>query len=200
MKKTLFILLFIVTYSISGQSFFESGKVFYRDGTTEKGYLKMKYSTIKFKKKNTARKSITLTYKEVKKITINQEGKNIEYIYKIIKGKKKGKFKLLESVIYGKASLYKLTHETSLGNSGIGPVSIGLSYNGANFYIGKEASSFVEFIGENSIALGRKSIKKGLLKYFNDCEPFIEKIKNKEFKNKDIVQAVAFYNKNCASK
>ena len=196
--KKVFIILFLISTSYSfSQSFFESGEIFYRDGTSEKGYLKVKYSKIKFKKKITNKKAIEFTYKKVKKIIINEDGKDYEYQYKIIKGKKKGKFKLLKIVIFGEASLYKLEHETSLGNPRLSPIALTYNYKGANFYLGKGESSLVEFIGANSIAVGRKSIRKGLMVYFKDCKELVKKLKAKEYKNKDIVKAVEFYNSNC---
>ena len=89
MKKLVFLLFLIVSNHGFGQSFFEFSEIFYRDGTSEKGYMKMNYSAIKFKKKITDKKSSILTYKEVEKIRINEDGADIEYQYKIIKGRKK---------------------------------------------------------------------------------------------------------------
>ncbi|MDY0779999.1 hypothetical protein [Tenacibaculum sp. IB213877] len=200
MKQILFILIFICSLSCFSQSFFESGNLFYRDGRSEKGYLKIKNSKIKFKKKITDKETSELSYKKIKKVIINEDGKDSEYHYKIIKGKKKGKIKLLKVVVVGKASLYKLEHETSLGNPSTFPLSATYNYKGANFYIGNNESNLVEFIGAKSITVGRKSIKKGLLKYFEDCPELVKKIKNKEYKNKDIVEAVEFYNSNCNNK
>ena len=197
MRFILIIIFLFLTNYIFSQNSYELGEIFHRDGTSEKGYLKIKYSVIKYKNKITKKKHVELTYKEVEKIIINEDGKEYEYQYKIIKGRKKGKFKLLKLVISGKASLYQVEHETNISTSGAGTISNGITYKGADYYIGKNASSFVEFIGANSIAVGRKSIRKGLITYFKDCKELVKKLKIKEFKNKNIVNSVQFYNNNC---
>lgn len=194
-KLILFTFLFWMNFTFAQLTSYEKGEVFYRDGTSEKGSIKRKYSTLKFKTKN--KKPIELTYKEVKKISINEDGEDFEYVYKIIKGKKKGKFKLLKVVIIGKTSLYLLNHETQVGNTATSLPFLALTYKGADFYIGKNESSLVDFIGANSIAVGRKNIRKGLIKYFKDCRELVKKLKNKEFKNKDIIKVIEFYNEKC---
>ena len=199
MKNILIITFLLFTNYIFSQNSYELGEIFYRDGTSEKGYLKIKYSVIKYKKKITEKKHVELTYKEVKKIIINEDGKDYEYQYKIIKGRTKGKFKLLKKIILGKASLYLIEHETYISSSGAGTFSNSITYNGADYYIGKNTSSLVEFIGANSIAVGRKNIRKGLITYFKDCKELVKKLKNKEYKNKNIIEAVEFYNNNCFS-
>lgn len=195
MKSIIISVLLFSSISIYSQSFFESGEIFYRDGTNEKGYIKIKYSEIKFKKKITDKKHQEYTYRKVKKLILADARENKIYEYKIIKDKKKSIIKLLNLVLLGDVALYQIEHFDTVGNYGLT-----YSYKGASYYLVESNNeSFATFIGSKSIAVGRKNIKKGLIKYFKDCPDLINKLKNKKFKKRDIVEVVEYYNENCGN-
>lgn len=194
MKNFIYLFLFLTALNSSGQSFFEKGTLFFRDGTIEKGYIKKKDNELKFKKKITDKKKTKYTYKKISKVIINEKGKDIEYHYKIVKGKRKNTPKLLQLILLGRVSLYKIAIQDQLGNNAS---PIYYNYNGALYYLSKENSHIAEHVGSKSIAITRKSIKKGLLNYFKNCSKLTKKIKNKEFAKKDIIKIVEYYNTNC---
>ncbi|WP_321307361.1 hypothetical protein [Marinifilum fragile] len=41
--------------------------------------------------------------------------------------------------------------------------------------------------------------RKKMMKYFSDCPELVKKIESKEFKSKDIIQVVQFYNSHCSN-
>jgi hypothetical protein len=60
------------------------------------------------------------------------------------------------------------------------------------------AEGYVYFIEKNNktIRIGGK-IKNKRMNLFSDCPILIEKIQNKEFKKREIIEIIDYYNNNC---
>ena len=77
------------------------------------------------------------------------------------------------------------------GNAAFG----GYHYNINNFYVKNEGDSEVIHLGSNQ--LFTKNFKQGASEFFKSCPELVEKIQNREFKKKDIVRIVRYFNLDC---
>ncbi len=77
------------------------------------------------------------------------------------------------------------------GNAALG----GYHYNINNFYVKNEGDSEVIHLGSNQ--LFTKNFKQGASEFFKSCPELVEKIQNREFKKKDIVNIARYFNFNC---
>ncbi|PXY03082.1 hypothetical protein DF185_03045 [Marinifilum breve] len=85
-------------------------------------------------------------------------------------------FIFIKIYVDGKIKLYQHYSTPMYGN------------NGKVWYLKKEDQP-LKLVAD----FGRKKMKK----YFSDCPELVKKIESKEFKGKDIIQIVQFYNSNC---
>lgn len=199
MKKLLFILTLLITLSSFGQD--QKAIIYFRNGTELKGLASItdSGSKIRFKKAEKAKKIIYDSQK-VDKIVIRENDKDVLYQYKIIKNKKKPL--LLEPIKEGKVTLYKIVNQgynpsVYTGNGyGSGGWSNGNYYSISSYYVSKDNGNIVIHLGEKG-TIFTKNFKKAASEYFNDCSELVEKIQSKEFRKRDIVEIVEYYNGNC---
>ncbi len=64
-----------------------------------------------------------------------------------------------------------------------------------DYFVGKKNEEKLQLINSESFLY--KNFRKTLSSYFHDCHVLVEKIQNKEFKKRDILEIVEFYNENC---
>ncbi len=98
---------------------------------------------------------------------------------------------LLEQIEKGRLTLYiplgdyhwtaKMTTEANTHHT----------YSNNNYYVAKKNEEIAV-----SLESGKK-FKKTASKYFSDCPDLVAKIQSKEYKKRDIVEIVKFYNENC---
>lgn len=193
MKKTLLILLFFTVNGYSQIYTYDKAEIHFRDGKVEEGYVKiLNFKEIKFRT-SLDDKPVKFNYKKINKIIKREDGKDVEYQYKIVKAKRKNYPRLMKLVTSGKVSLYITEHKDIVGQNS----PLMLEYDGVSYYMVREDSHIAEYVGAKTIAIGRKSVTKGLITYFRDCPNLIEKIENKEFGKKDVIKIIEYYNTHC---
>lgn len=201
MKKVSFILLlslFFVSYNIEAQK--AKAILTFNDGTKLEGLGKLKGSErVKFRKdKNTKAKKYH--FKDLERVTIYSGDERTFYVYLLEKEKKR--YKVLEEVVIGDISLYKIvrhgTHAPmGVGFGGVGGMGMGMgaSFTIKNYYLRKKHEKEVTQI--SSTHLFSKNFKKAATTYFEDCPDLVEKIATKEYRKRDIRAVIEFYNSKC---
>ncbi|MGY8939071.1 MAG: hypothetical protein ACKVK4_03750 [Flavobacteriales bacterium] len=204
MKKVSFILLlslFFVSYNIEAQK--AKAILTFNDGTKLEGLGKLKGSErVKFRKdKNTKAKKYH--FKDLESVKIYSGDAKTSYVYLLEKEKKR--YKVLEEVVIGDISLYKIvrhgTHAPmGVGFGGVGGVGgmgmgMGASFTIKNYYLRKKHEKEVTQI--SSTHLFSKNFKKAATTYFEDCPDLVEKIATKEYRKRDIRAVIEFYNSKC---
>ncbi|WBX70482.1 hypothetical protein [Tenacibaculum retecalamus] len=199
MRKKILLLIMLFTL-LNAYSQYKETKVFYRNGTVEKGFAKFLFlsSNLKFKKSKTQKAPEILTYKEVDKFIIYNRGEHTEYQHKIVNGKAGSK--LLKVKTRGKIDLFYEVRKSGAapmgGATGGMNFSIGVSSSSEVYYISKKDSPFATKLF-HLLDPSKRIFKKIIPEYFGDCPELIEKIKKKEYKKRHIVEIVDFYNNQC---
>jgi len=194
MKKTSIIITLLFFIPMIAQK--QKAILFFKDGTELKGRAKISPTgKIKFRKSKEAEKQF-FSSKELKSIIIREFDKDIEYKYKVIEGKKT--ILLLEVLEEGKVTLYRtLRSGYVVGAPGPNGMPMGgHSYSISNYYLSKDDKNLVVHLGARG-TIFNKNFKKAASDYFKDCIMLVSKIQSKEFKKRDIVEIVEFYNENC---
>ena len=174
------ILLFIFPKVIASQS--NKAVLTLKDGTELSGYGKLRnFSKVKFKKSKNAT-PVDYKFNVVEKIEITKDDGVETYVFLPIKGK--GKPKALQQLVKGKVSLYRIRDWHAYDNGGIKD----------KYYLRRGEGDVVLFISSDPFS---RSFKKAGSKYFKDCSSLVQKIKKKEFKKKNIEEAVKYYNSKC---
>lgn len=172
----------------------------FKDGSKKTGYAKLiGAESVKFKSKKNA-KATKYHFSELSQAKINDaEGYSV-YVYLKVIGKEKRK--ILKQVEVGKVSLYALNTQKYTasgytgGNSGVGTGYVGTNfYTIKNSYVRREGEIAVTHLGSNQLFI--RNFKKAASDFFKDCSALTQKIKNNQFKKKDLKKIVAFYNKRC---
>ncbi|MCF6280407.1 MAG: hypothetical protein L3J14_08680 [Flavobacteriaceae bacterium] len=189
MKRILFTITLLITLSSFGQN--QKATLFFKNDDVLEGYAKIKKGGRKILFKTT-RKSKIATYssKEVDRIIIRSNDKDILFQYKILKNQKK--ITLLEPIIKGKVTLYRnMTQQYSfgipVGGYGVGENEI------SSYYVSKNNEPVTDLGHSQSL----KSFSKAASNFFRDCPTLVVLITKKRVKRKDIVDIVEYYNKNC---
>jgi len=181
MKKTLTIFALLSFLCVNARYY--EGTVYFKNNTTAEGFIKIRvFGGIKFKTNKQADAKL-LDYNHI-------DGFDIEYKrYRYIKSQHNFPPKLLNQRILGKICLYS-NQVTTPGHM----VPSGFTGGGMSFG-GGTATIYYLKINDKLIKIGTR-FKKRHLKILSDCPGLIDKIENKEFHKRDILEIVKFYNKN----
>lgn len=195
MKNILIIIGFLFVLSMSAQK--QKATIFLKDGTQIKGFAKITGGDqIKFRSDKKSKKKL-YNYESVKKLIIRKNDTDIEYRYKIVEGK--NSVKLLELIEEGYITLFRdLNEGYSPGGFGAGGMMIGggRSYSISHYYVSKDNNESVTHLGSKG-SIFSKNFKKAATEYFKNCPKLVQKIQDKEYKKRDIVEIVEYYNENC---
>ena len=181
----------------------------FKDGTQLTGLGKLRGACkIKFRNDENT-KAVLYSFEDIKSATIYKGAVKTKYVYLYIAGKKV--FRVLEEMEIGAVSLYRTVAHGNhvgmgfggpggMGSGGFGPGGFGpgTSFTIENYYVRKEDQDFAHHLG--STHFFSKNFRLAASNYFSDCTALVEKIHNKEFRKKDIIAIVEFYNTNCAKK
>lgn len=190
MKKIFILTLIFLSTTIYSQDFLDSyeyGTIFFRNGKTLRGHLKMTSNNdIKYKLLLGDKKQV-FDDKTVNKIIFDEDKR--EFIYKI----KDKSVLLLERRIKGKLDLFYTEVITSDG--------FGNELHYTIYYIGKTDYDLVMFLPKNTKS---KKFIKIISKYTSDCKIFTEAIKDKksilenfDYKNTRVIDMITYYNSHC---
>lgn len=194
MKRQLITIIFLLQFlnsSILAQK--TEVIVVFNNGDSLSGYGSITGDYLKFK---INKKSKPIKYHFSKLKYTNLLSKNRIQTYKYIQIKSENDFRVLEEILTGKVNLYidkKNGYNYNItSNSGY---MGGQPYSINRYYLKRKNENQVTPIGSDE--LFSKNFNKSVLNFFSDCSFLINKINNKEFKKKDIVEMVNYYNLNC---
>lgn len=218
MKKLLFLFLLFVPFQFTkAQNEFLSGyqsesTIYLKDGSFVEGLVKLdkkgfdydSYDVIKFKK-NSESKKIVYDYSSVERVFLNDiEGE--EVILDYISSDKYKHPQLLLLVIEDDLSLYQTFQYNYIRNS-FYPSDYHLTNRTKNehtqsladisYFIKKENSSKAKFCLTSKLT-SKKKFRQSITEYLDTCPELIEKINNRQFQPKDLLQIVDFFNDFCS--
>ncbi len=199
MKKKIFLAIVLISTILGAQN--QKATLYFRDGTSATGLARIIGANVKIKfRKNKNSKKIFYSYKKVDKILIRENDEDVMYQFKIIQNKKTPL--LLEILKEGKVTLYRNVRWNSFGGAptwnatGTMYFTKGYTYPISNYYVSRDNKDVVFHLGAKG-SLFTKNFKKAASEYFKDCKALVNKIQKKEFRKKDIIEIVGFYNTNC---
>lgn len=114
------------------------------------------------------------------------------------KNKKRTKFGFVKLIVNGRIKLVSKVR-MSLGSSQVLPDNSMMTIRNPHNY---ENLLLLKNDENNGYGLPIKlkgSFKKSAAKFFEDCPNLVKKILNKDFKQKDLIVIVKYYNKNCSN-
>lgn len=190
MKNIVFCsILFVFTNLMFGQSNKQKATLFFRDGTSLSCFARVAGDYIRYVEKDLRGAEIGVNYKELTGIDIWMHDRLFHLVYKTEQGKSKPR--LMEMNIDGKMKLYRIA---DVYNS-----NIGFDYNSK--FLNPKSGSTVYFLEtkENQDTVFRFSSNFDKLAkiYFSDCEDLLAQLGKDNFRKKDILKIVIFYNENC---
>ena len=203
MTLKLFALLFICT--VTGFSQQKRAVLYLKDSTKLEGFAKInRYDDeIKFRPDKNS-KGVVYKADDIEKNLIEEKNEDVEYRYKSINEDKSRPY-LLVLRIEGELSLYeyyksvpgvdnKSMHQK---NSAIGNTK---TYSIPYYFVTKNNDEQAIFLGSGGGKSGQNQFMKRIRRSVSDCPELDKKIKQKEFRRKDIIKIVSYYNENCSLK
>lgn len=177
MKKTLTLFAILSFLFVNAQS--DEGTIYLKDSTEIKGLIKIKtFGGVKYKA-NESSDIIEYENSQLNGYDIKENGIIKKYRFKEVQGvSRRMKIEKL-----GKINLYSIF----VSNSG-SAMGMGLPTSSGNVY----------FLEKNNVIIrtGAK-FKNGKLYLIEDCPILIDKIKTKEFKKREVIEIIEYYNKKC---
>ena len=172
-------------------------KLVFKDVTVLKGLGELKGTAFVKFRKNKKAKARKYHFGVLESIQLYSEEFAKTYVYLPVK--KKNKYKVLEEVVVGDISLYKIVIERGapMGVGFGGGIGMGMSMGSVSikYYLRKKGEKEVTHI--TSTDLFSKNFKKAATAYFKDCPDLVKKIKTKEYRKREIRNIVEFYNSKC---
>ena len=208
LKKIACIILIVLVSNI-GFSQSQNALVHLKNGRTLQGYVDITNSgNIKYSVDQESKEQKTYTHKEVRQLDLFHHDNIIVFLYKNVKDNTQAPdYKLMEVLLLGKVSLYRVHNFGSYDGGGISYNNQGFSYGGSgnyggrysinNYYVSKD-NGIVEKLATTG-TLFTKNFKTSASKYFSDCPELVQKIQDYTFTKKDIEEIVLFYNESCGS-
>ena len=186
MKHILLALLLIITIgSMSAQ--IQKGTLYYKDGRTAFGTVKLKKKGVVKFKNDESTKPVLLKFDVLDSIQVIYYDEFITYVQLEIQRKKKANKFIAEKLVNGEVSLYSINQQGSFAG--------GSSFSVNSYYLKEEGERFVTYLGSND-AFGKDILESAKI-YFKDCTSLLDKIEDREFKKKHINEIVVYYNNNC---
>ncbi|GGG52124.1 hypothetical protein [Bizionia arctica] len=209
------LILLLITYNIHSVAQTKS-VLFYKDGTTQTGYVTFKKKEIKFQELRKDKK-VKIKYEHLDSISgyVNPRSKRkdlkpkMAYIFPT--GKNDNNFQLYDLVKDGKVNLYKLSNYGDYSfvwsptSAALGMAPIPMKTKTAIIYgVKRDKETFVILLGNKDTSVSfitiADSFKTQGSEYFSDCTVLATKIKEGEkgFSKEDIKDVVDFYNSECS--
>ncbi|MBQ4822593.1 hypothetical protein [Aquimarina sp. MMG016] len=192
MKKTFLLLLITILTGIGTYGQKTNATLIFKNGIKLRGLgTVINDGDVKFRE---SKKHKRVYYSFDKLDSVMVYDTDVVYTYVRKKVKDKLERKVLRVVAKGKkVTLYKVVIE-GYTDTGMGP-SFGHHHSISGYYASKEGEKEVTHLG--SSGLFSINFKKAASKYFEDCPVLVEKIKNKKYKKRNILEIVEYYNKEC---
>lgn len=190
MKKIVIIsILFVFTNLMVGQNTKQKATLFFRNGTSLSCFARVAGDYIRYTEKNVRGEEIPVNHKELLGIDIWMHDRLLHLIYKTEQGKSKPR--LMEMNIDGKMKLYRIA---DVYNSNYG-------FNSNTKFLSEKSSSSVYFLetkeDQEFVFRISSNFDKLAKTYFSDCKDLVAQLGQDNFRRKDILKIVIFYNENC---
>ncbi|PWK19577.1 hypothetical protein [Xanthomarina spongicola] len=207
----------LITYNV--QCFAQTKSVlFYKDGTSQTGYVTFKKKEIKFQEQKDGKKE-KIEYEKLDSISgyINPRSKRKDIkprmAYVFPTGKNDKNFQVFDLVKKGKVNLYKLSKYGNYSviwvpsnNSSFAttPIPVGTRKTITIYGVKRDNETFVTILGNKDTSVSfvtiADSFKTQGSDYFSDCTELATKIKDGEkgFRKEDIKKVVDYYNTDCS--
>lgn len=181
MKKLLFTLTLLITLSSFGQK--QKATLFFKNGVILEGFAHFGSFNSKISYKKTKKsKKLFFDAKTINKIIVHSKKEDSEYHYRRIKGR--NSYAFIKPTLKGKVTLYIIKTESDQNHKSI-----------TYFYVSKGVNEDLKEL--RSSLRHWTNFKKIASNYFKDCPKLVKKIQSKEFRKRDIVEVVEYYNDNC---
>jgi len=191
--KNLFAILFLfVSFDMYSQ--YNDVKMYFNDSTSIEGLGYMKKDKIYFKleeKEKFSEWGMESIYR-VDFFAFESEVRTIEYVY----SDADNKFHLMELVVDGEVTLYKLQRDIIVYNRGI----TGDRTTSGSYADKTTPQYFVKHRKDKTATDILFGFKKRIARFFLDCPDIIEMVNDKTFIKDDIELIVKYYNDNCSVK
>ncbi len=190
--------------------------LFFKDGTTQTGYVTFKKKSAKFQESKKGKKqSIKYELLDSASSKLTERAKELDrepkMVYFLPFGEKKKKYMVYELLEKGKINLYKLSTYNGYGTvwmssgSGFGGIPMATrSKKTVHYAVRKQGDDFITGLGgkDTSVMFVKlvDSHKRDLKILFEDCPVLVEKIEKGENgykENKGLPTMVDYYNKQC---
>lgn len=201
MTKIYLVLLFTGFLIISCAAPLTPVTLHMENGEMKKGFANQNpYKEIKFKEARSA-KAVKYDFDNITTAEYNTNQGLKRYVRLPIKDKDKKI--VVEEILLGEVSLYTTNRQgynagMGAGFGAAGGMGMGFgggSYNIDNFYLKKDSESALTHLGSNQ--LFTKNFVAAASEYFKDCPLLVGKIKEKEYRKRDLREIVIFYNEHC---
>ena len=192
MKLIYLVVIMFSFYSAQCQK--KESTVYFRDGTKKQCVTKIKNNQILiFDEKGNKSK---FNYREISKLKTEPKYGTGTFEYKIKIGYSEPI--LLELIEENRLNLYGIEVDisTTIGDMGVTGDVITIKGKGILHFVGKNGESLVTNF-EQPNKYGNVWFKKLSKDFFHDCKILVDKIENDEFRRKDFLEIVKFYNLNC---
>lgn len=174
----------------------------FTNGTQAEGEAKLSDEfSILFKEKadSTAKE---IKYEEIAELYIKLEKRHRRLVPKAVEGGTgQDSLRLLEIVITGKISLFKIQRS---GSPSVSPIPVVNGYPGFAVPVGYSKTTYFISRGDNDYvtpmrtANTRSPLFRSIAnRYFYDCPSLLKKIKGKDFEKGEVQNVVGYYNDNC---
>ena len=201
--KMTYILIWLLLASQGMEAQKTDATLTFKNGQVSKGFAEIKgRHYVKFRQSKEI-KPEKIHFSELEKVAIEFEEGTTTYVYLPKKGKKKSK--IYKRLYQGDVSLYMWnTGGSNVGYNAAAPGTmggnrvVGSSFYWETYFIKrKQDDGLTLFFGTSGYVRG---YRRAVRKFFNDCPELLEKVKNKEFKRKHVIETIEFYNQNCVKK
>ncbi len=205
---TAFLLIFFLC-GVSAQN--TEAVIYYKNGKSFSGYGRLiKNNKVQFKRTKKT-KSLKVAFKLLDSVVIHTE--NGDYLFKEVKVENVKKPIVLEVLVMGKANLYGDTsyivatdfgmsnsvYSTNKGgynkNNKLIKITNNTTITTTNFLLQMPGDEVPKFLPLNNPL--SSNFKKTTTEIFKDCPSLVEKIQIEEFKKRDMVEIVQYYNQYC---
>lgn len=189
-KLIITLILSLLIATATAQHRREKAKLYFKDGTELVGFAKIKSKKLNFYKEKRKGKVVKYNFEDLKYFEIKYDGKYVSFYYKKIKGKDRSM--LMELITTGKVILYRRAvsqkGDIHTFNGGIG-TPMGMPDKKISYYMAKnETDDVIKF---------KQKFKKEAKAFFKDCKQLVELIGTKNYRRKDILDIVDYYNNDC---
>jgi len=192
-KNILFIGILIFSLNCISQN--QKATIYLRSGDTIQGLVKFTSFGIKFRYDKQSKKE-NYDAKKIIKLDINEQGKTNTYVYKLAKDYGHSATpKLMTLITKGKINLYRIIiTNTSFQMHGI--IAVASTHSMEHYYVCRNNSDVVTRLTTVGTFLDKNFIK-AASEYFSDCQDVVNRIKNKNYRKKDMEEIVKLYNRSC---